>query len=254
MSGYKNTIYKELQDAFNYYNKELFDNTLSKCIITIRKKPNSFGYFHPNRFRKKGDTAECGHELALNPEYFNIRDIVLSMATLVHEMVHLWEYTIGAYGKSSYHNKTWAEKMKKVGLIPSDTGGPGGKEIGQYVSHYVDPEGAFIQKTRQLIASGYTLDWYEVMDKTVRYFNQEEIETRIERVGDNTYEIDKTAVVKGRIIEQKAGDYALIMDPGLEEKKRSGVRAKYSCDCCSVWGKEGLVLKCCRCGKDMEEV
>jgi predicted SprT family Zn-dependent metalloprotease len=253
VSGYKHTLYKELQDAFDYYNKELFGNTLPKCVITIRKKPNAFGYFHPNRFQVKGDTAEYGHELALNPEYFNIRDIMLSMVTLVHEMVHLWEYIKGAYGRNGYHNKIWAEEMKKIGLIPSDTGEPGGKEVGQHVSHYIDPNGAFIQKTRQLIASGYTLNWYEVTDKPVQYFNQKDIDTRIERVGENSYEIDKTAVVKGKLVKKTADNtYALIMEP--EEKKRSGVRVKYSCACCSVWGKEGLVLKCCRCGKVMEAV
>jgi hypothetical protein len=33
--------------------------------------------------------------------------------------------------------------MREVGLIPSDTGQPDGKEVGQKVSHYIEPGGRF---------------------------------------------------------------------------------------------------------------
>lgn len=40
----------------------------------------------------------------------------------------------------------------------------------------------------------------------------------------------------------------------LKKEKKSGVRVKYSCGCCSVWGKKELVIYCKKCGKKMEEI
>jgi hypothetical protein len=40
--------------------------------------------------------------------------------------------------------------MEEVGLIPSDTGQPGGKKTGQRMTHYVDPDGLFQQAFNQL--------------------------------------------------------------------------------------------------------
>jgi len=37
----------------------------------------------------------------------------------------------------------WAEHMRGVGLIPSDTGAPGGREVGQRVTHYIEAGGGF---------------------------------------------------------------------------------------------------------------
>jgi hypothetical protein len=49
-----------------------------------------------------------------------------------------------------YHNREWAAKMREVGLVPSDTGRPGGKETGQRVSHYIQPDGPFARALARL--------------------------------------------------------------------------------------------------------
>ena len=58
-------------------------------------------------------------------------------------MVHVWQEQYGQPGSRGYHNKQWAAQMKAVGLQPSSTGMPGGRETGQRVSHYVIPDGRF---------------------------------------------------------------------------------------------------------------
>jgi hypothetical protein len=40
--------------------------------------------------------------------------------------------------------------MLAVGLIPSDTGKPGGKQTGQRMTHYIEPEGQFDRACREL--------------------------------------------------------------------------------------------------------
>jgi hypothetical protein len=37
--------------------------------------------------------------------------------------------------RRSYHDRQWAAKMKEIGLQPSTTGEPGGKETGSSVTH-----------------------------------------------------------------------------------------------------------------------
>lgn len=41
------------------------------------------------------------------------------MQTIVHEMVHLWQYEFGKPSHRTYHNKE-ADKMA-IGLMPSNT-------------------------------------------------------------------------------------------------------------------------------------
>jgi hypothetical protein len=49
--------------------------------------------------------------------------------------------------------------MEAVGLIPSDTGKPGGNKTGQSMSHYIEIHGKFDRYCRQLIEQGITLSW-----------------------------------------------------------------------------------------------
>ena len=65
------------------------------------------------------------------------------LQTLGHEMAHHWQFTFGKPSRSGYHNKEWAAKMIEIGLIPSDTGAPGGKTTGEKVSHYIAEAGPF---------------------------------------------------------------------------------------------------------------
>ena len=79
----------------------------------------------------------------MNPVYFKGRSVEEILSTLVHEQVHVWQSAFGKPGRRRYHNHEWAQKMKKVGFHPSDTGQPGGKETGERVSHYVIAGGPF---------------------------------------------------------------------------------------------------------------
>jgi predicted SprT family Zn-dependent metalloprotease len=89
------------------------------------------------------DGCETTDEIALNPSHFRSRTTAEVLSTLVHEMAHLWQHHHGKPSRASYHNKEWAVKMRALGLIPSDTGQPGGKQTGQKVSHYIEEGGAF---------------------------------------------------------------------------------------------------------------
>jgi hypothetical protein len=59
-------------------------------------------------------------------------------------MAHQWQQDIGTPPRHGYHNGEWAQKMEEIGLIPSNTGQPGGKRTGQRMSHYIDRDGRFM--------------------------------------------------------------------------------------------------------------
>jgi predicted SprT family Zn-dependent metalloprotease len=146
--------YKTLDDAYRFFNERLFCGKLPPCLITMQRSAKAYGYFAGGRFGSP-DGKEVTDEIALNPSHFSSRTTEQSLSTLVHEMAHLQQHHFGKPGRTSYHNKEWAAMMKAVGLIPSDTGAPGGREVGQSVSHYIADGGAFAKACAELIASGF---------------------------------------------------------------------------------------------------
>lgn len=151
--------YDAFQDAYEHFNWVLFDSQLPNCLITLQRKGRSYGYFCRDRFVSK--TGECCDEIALNPMHFGDRSLEENLSTLAHEMVHLWQHVFGTPGRGRYHNREWAEQMKAIGLHPSDTGAPGGKELGDQMSHYILPDGAFAKAAADLIAKGFAITWQD---------------------------------------------------------------------------------------------
>jgi len=141
-------LYVPLQAAYDHFNAKLFDGTLPNCLITLRNTGKEFGYYAHERF---GQEVNDGHtdEIALNPVHFG-RGAEEVLSTLAHEMAHLWQYHFGKPSRNGYHNKEWGDKMKEIGLHPSDTGAAGGKETGQRVSHYIIEGGAYQQAFKSL--------------------------------------------------------------------------------------------------------
>ena len=79
--------YAELQRAYEFFNRELFNSELPACLITLQRERRTLGYFSPKKFVHR-QTAEVVDEIAMNPSYFSIRTITATLSTLVHEMVH----------------------------------------------------------------------------------------------------------------------------------------------------------------------
>ena len=46
--------YLTLQDAFNYFNSQLFDNRLPQVLITLQRHPHALGYFSADDFSAAG--------------------------------------------------------------------------------------------------------------------------------------------------------------------------------------------------------
>lgn len=153
----------ELQFAYSYFNHLLFGDQLPNCIITYTRKKNVFGYFSPDRFQRVSGSLWA--ELALNPTYLALREDSDSLSTLVHEQVHVWRHYKGPTNRkgeritTTYHDKHWADKMEDIGLMPSDTGMPGGKRAGHRMTHYIVPGGIFEIACKRLLDEGFQIRW-----------------------------------------------------------------------------------------------
>lgn len=198
--------YDAFQDAYEHLNWVLFDSQLPNCLITLQRKGRSYGYFSRERFVR--ETGERCDEIALNPAHFAERSLEDTLSTLAHEMVHLWQYEHGKPGRGRYHNKQWADTMKSVGLYPSDTGDPGGKELGDQMSHYVIDGGPFAKAAADLIAKGFAITWQQQDDPK-----------------------DTSSPTPGK---------------DLSEPSTAGKRVKYSCPICSLaaWARRDAQLMC----------
>ncbi|MCB9913279.1 MAG: SprT-like domain-containing protein [Planctomycetes bacterium] len=207
--------YGAFQEAFDYFNRVLFAEQVPAVLFTMQRGTKFKGFFAPRRFRNVD--GQVIHELALNPDYFRrpAREIA---STLVHEMVHDWQDEHGKPGRNGYHNKEWATKMKAVGLLPTSTGKPGGKETGDKVTHVIMEGGAFDQAFDGLERQGFRFPW------------------------EPHQEID--VGVDGADVDQGGEGEA-------KPKPNKSLRIKYRCGCGEqAWGKPKLLLICGKCRGD----
>jgi hypothetical protein len=129
-----------VQNIYSYFNEKMFDGKLNNCLLNFSRMSKAYGFFAPKRWGVLEDKSMV-HEISLNPDHLT-REPKAVIGTLVHEMVHLWQEDFGQ-PSAGYHNKEWAEKMKTVGLYPSNTGEVGGKETGKNCSHYIIEGGLY---------------------------------------------------------------------------------------------------------------
>lgn len=223
--------YAELQLAFDYFNDELFEGKLPPCLLTLQREKRTHGYFSAQRFVHK-DGKTYTDEIALNPSFFSIVPPLEVMQTIVHEMVHAWQYHFGEPGRRSYHNAEWADKMESIGLMPSDTGQPGGKRTGEKMADYAIVGGRFEQLAHALLGRpDFALSWYD-------RFPPEPIAPT--KLGGGT----KGVVASGPNAVPALNMGQVIEVP--EEKTNNSNRVKVRCPACGnqAWCKPKMKLIC----------
>jgi hypothetical protein len=153
--------YQGFQRAYDFFNRELFADSLPQVLVTLQRHANTRGYFSPERFHGRVEKSAV-HELALNPDTFTGRTDEMILSTLAHEMAHVWQQAYGNPSRRGYHNREWAAKMREIGLQPTSTGEPGGLETGQAVTHYIIPGGKYAVSFAKLAATGFQLHWQSI--------------------------------------------------------------------------------------------
>ncbi len=160
------------------------------------------------------------------------------MQTLVHEMCHLWQKHFGKRGRGRYHNDEWARKMKEIGLIPSATGKPGGKQTGDSMSDYVFEGGAFEASFNRLITKKYVLSWLDRFPPTLKSY------------AETLHQLPEE--VRFAMDDDDLEQLGIQLAP--EPMKKKGTLS-YKCPLCSLkaWGKPGLRLGCIACAVELTQ-
>jgi len=117
MTSY-NRVAGYLNKIFDLLNKEYFENTLSRPTITIQSTPKAYGHFSlrdDTWVSKLGST----HEINIGAGTLS-RPIEEVTATLLHEMVHYYNYENGIQDCSrgnTYHNRKFKDAAEARGLF-----------------------------------------------------------------------------------------------------------------------------------------
>ena len=115
------------EGAFNILNEIYFKGELPPVIITIQSTPHVFGHFTVNKVWTENFEKRRLREINIGADYLD-RPIENILATLLHEMVHLYCAHKGIQDTSNgmrYHNKNFKTECEKRDLQISQ-----GKYIG----------------------------------------------------------------------------------------------------------------------------
>lgn len=233
-------FYNLFQFIYDYLNEHLFKNELPNCMIVITRKTDTFGYYSEKRWINKEN--HMTDELAINPMFFNQYPLIEMLQTMGHEMCHLWQHHFGKPSRRSYHNKEWGRKMQSIGLMPSNTGKPGGHTTGQQMMDYPIPEGVFIKACAEMIKNpAFETLWY---DRTSNF--------KILNTIFDTPEEKPTS-------DQEILDFlytTFLIDSPIITASSDRSKNKYQCPGCkaNVWGKRNLNIVCGDCDLDFAPI
>ena len=273
-------IYSELQNSYNFFNEELFSSELPECLITVQRKRSVKGYFAKNWW--KNSQEQSIDEIALNPDFLHEHKLKEVLSTLVHEMCHLWQSRYGSPGRAGYHNKQWADKMESIGLMPSDTGTPGGKTTGDSMTHYILIGGKFEKSFEKLAEKGKIITWFDNFTSNIPRIDINDLNKinnitrlQVKQLWNNLIDqgiIRKTGdIINNGIINSiVTGEARLILDSNVQEfetdileilkkifvkkkKENKKNKIKYTCEKCDInaWAKPEIILICGSCKEEL---
>lgn len=121
MSANIKTAITELHSAFHHLNQAFFNDSLPEPAILIQSagnKKNVLGWCTVNQVWVNATTQETRYEINIVAEKLN-RQVHKVSATLLHEMVHLYNLVNGIKDvtrSGTYHNKAFKSMAEKCGL------------------------------------------------------------------------------------------------------------------------------------------
>lgn len=109
-AGYLEKIFRTLNAAY-------FNGELDEPVITIQSTPRAYGHVTVSKQWQRANGQQC-HELNIGAGTLD-RPIENVVATMIHEMVHLWNIKEGIRDCSrggTYHNKKFKQAAEQRGL------------------------------------------------------------------------------------------------------------------------------------------
>ena len=126
----------QLEKLFRMLNEDFFDNQLETPIITIQSTPKAYGHYSVEPVWTVNG-YENKHEINIGAGTLD-RPIENTVATLLHEMVHMMNDTIlnvqDCSRKGTYHNKHFKATAESHGLICTRSEKYGWSDTGSILS------------------------------------------------------------------------------------------------------------------------
>lgn len=236
------TTYAELKVAYDTFNARLFDGSLPACLLTLQREKRTYGYFSRDRFgTKDGQTTD---EIALNPEYFAVVPLIETLQTIVHEMTHLWQAHFGTPGRGRYHNAEWADKMEHIGLMPSSSGRPGGRRVGDRMADYPIEGGRFVAAVSELVDTrGFSISWFD------RFAPPRALYPTVEPA-----DVPGLPAAALEVAAQSGVQVRSDVPSSVSNRSNRSNRVRYTCAGCglNMWGKPSVRVACVSCSLELE--
>ena len=256
-------FYTYLAEAFDHFNKALFDNSLTPVIFVITRKKNVAGHFRRRGWLNEGE--ETFHEIAVNPQHFISSSPLELCQTIVHEQSHQWQVEYGTESRAGYHNTEWADKMRSIGLNPISKNGKG---TGQSVGDEPIPGGLFEKAYIEFFLMGYKLaivDGAYNTGKMLRQLNKV-IEDRVRDIQISNMEYsdlsslnlneEETKIVTNSLSSPIIEFYHVEIPAAQAEKQSYEKKTTWQCSGCGIkaWGAPTIKISCIPCNIAMSVV
>jgi hypothetical protein len=135
---------------------------LPDVLVTLQRQARSRGYFSPQRFRSRVEEALVMNSL-LTLNGFLGAQTKKSVRPLRTKWSMFGNRLTAECRARLITIASGAAKMKAIGLHPSATGEPGGRETGQSMTHFILQGGRYSRAFRELQATGFQLHWQSAM-------------------------------------------------------------------------------------------
>ena len=167
--------------------------------------------------------------MGINPKYLN-RDMSDILATICHELCHIYENAYIHIPRGGYHDKQWVELMKDCGLNP-----------------------VFLNKCKTSVSTKVVEDGD--FTKFVAKFKENHGEDYFNIVEYSPIVEHLTKVSLGIEDDDEDDDTPKADNADKPVKKYNRNKIKYTCPACGakVWGKAGLHIECTDCACSFEE-
>lgn len=214
MSVNINEITHELHKAFEYINRDFFDNTIKTPALTIQTKGNRkniLGWCTTSEIWRNGE-INSSYEINIVAEYLD-RGYEAVITTLIHEMIHLFNIQNNIKDVSrggQYHNKKFKQKAEEIGFKVS-------------YDDIIGFSSCTLSEHMKEIISKYDVN--KELFNIARYSLDVEIAKIKKRIISNAKENGSTQEEIDKTIEKLDAKY---------KKNKKGGYIKYKCPCCNT--------------------
>lgn len=222
-------LYRKLQYVIDLIDKTFFSGKgkqkIPELVFAINNQVKSCvtAFVQADALYDKSANRKLQY-LGINPKHLD-RDVSEILATICHELCHIYENQYIHIARNGYHDKQWAELMLNCGLEP-----------------------VYLNKSKTAVSTKIIQGG--CFEDLVKYFKDNHNEDFFNIV---EYSQDIERKVKLSLGIEDDTPRADNADKPIKRYNRNKI--KYTCGGCGtkVWGKSGLDISCNECGLDFKE-